>query len=797
MRLRPRRLPRELSQLIVAVVYYPPNSPDGDKLIDHIQDTVDDLLTRYPEAGIAIVGDFNQLNIDPLIQDRTFKQVVTKPTRENAILDMIITNFRDRYSQPAITCPLGASDHNAIIWSPLDHVRKINQTRKRMTRPLRESNMRDFGSCITNCDWETVFNATTAENKANEFYSILNSLIDRFFPIRTVKMHCNDRIWMTPAIKALIKQRQVAFHKQNIPLSKTIGNRVRREIKKAKRVHYNDKIQKHKASNPAEWYKQIKKLTGSGSKTSHIHVPEVDPNDTKQIADIINSHFASVAADVPPLDMSLLPAFLPSPTPPPRIEPWEVYHKLKSVNVGKAGGPDMIPPRLIKEFACELSVPLSHIYSESLAEGTSPSEWKKAVVIPVPKTTPAVIDKLRPISLTDTFAKIFESFVAKWTLKDLFPNLDKRQFGNVHGLSTSHYLIDLLHTLFMYAENNKSLSDLILTDFCKAFDRIDHNVALKKLISYGAHPAVVRWIMDFLFNRKQCVRYRESTSDWVTLHAGVPQGTHLGPIIFLTVINDACQDSSLPYWKYVDDMSIVHSRSAHEPSTQLQTTMTEVQEWSSANGMTLNPTKCQIMQISFMKHPPPAPEIIIDGQILQETTHARVLGVHLQNDLKWTTHVNYMLQRANGRLYMLRLLKSHGLSLKDLCTIYVGYVRPLVEYACPVWNGGLTKQQILLLERVQKRALRIILGPMYLTYAASLSLFELPSLDERRKSLCLTFAKGLVKDTRLSHLIPQPKETGRVLRTTGVRRQQIRCRTERLRTSAIPYLTELLNEKNL
>ena len=323
------------------LVYYPPNSPDGDKLIDHIQDTDDHLLTRYPEAGIAIVGDFNQLNIDPLIQDRTFKQVVTKPTRENAILDKIITNFPDRYSQPAITCPLGASGHNAIIWSPLDHVRKINQTRKRMTRPLRESNMRDFGSCITNCDWETVFNATTAANKANEFYSTLNSLIDffRFFLIRTVKMHCNDRIWMTLAIKALIRQRQVAFRKQDIPLSKAIGNRVRREIKKAKRVHYNDKIQKHKASNPAEWYKQIKKLTGSRSKTSHIHVPEVDPNDTEQIADIINSHFASiaVAADVPPLDMSLLPAFLPSPTPPPRIEPWEVYHKLKLVNVGKAG----------------------------------------------------------------------------------------------------------------------------------------------------------------------------------------------------------------------------------------------------------------------------------------------------------------------------------------------------------------------------------------------------------------------------------------------------------------------------
>ena len=126
-------------------------------------------------------------------------------------------------------------------------------------------------------------------------------------------------------------------------------------------------------------------------------------------------------------------------------------------------------------------MPLSHIYSES-AEGTSPPEWKRQWSYLFQKTTPAVIDKLRPISLTDTFAKTFEGFVAKWTLTDLVPNLDKRQFGNVRGLSTSHYLIDLLHTLFMYAENNKSLSDLILTDFCKAFDRIDHNVALKKLI---------------------------------------------------------------------------------------------------------------------------------------------------------------------------------------------------------------------------------------------------------------------------------------------------------------------------
>ena len=110
------------------------------------------------------------------------------------------------------------------------------------------------------------------------------------------------------------------------------------------------------------------------------------------------------------------------------------------------------------------------------------------------------------------------------------------------------------------------------------------------------------------------------------------------------------------------------------------------------------------------------------------------------------------------------------------------------------------KQQILPLERVQKRALRIILGPMYLTYAASLSLKFLncpPLTIERRKSLCLTFAQGLVKDNRLSHLIPQPKETRRVLRNAGVRRQQIQCKTERLCTSAIPYLTELLNEKNL
>ncbi|XP_030850271.1 uncharacterized protein LOC115927978 [Strongylocentrotus purpuratus] len=260
---------------------------------------MDQILGQHPDAA--------------LLANTNFKQAVKTPTRENRILDKIVTNFSGFYDQP---------------------------------------------------------------------------LIDRFLPTKTVRMHYRDKKWITPVIKSLIKERQAAFSGGNKELTRKLANCVKKEIRKAKHDYYNDRVKKHKKENPAEWYKQIKIMTNMKNANSYKTVPGVDRDDTAVIANRINDFFKSVAEDVPTMDATNLPAYLPDPSPPLRIQPWDVYQQLKKVKVGKAVGPDMIPSRIIKEFACELSIPLAHIFSTSLAEGVVPKMWKRAVVVPVPSLKP-------------------------------------------------------------------------------------------------------------------------------------------------------------------------------------------------------------------------------------------------------------------------------------------------------------------------------------------------------------------------------------------------------------------------
>ena len=172
-----------------------------------------------------------------------------------------------------------------------------------------------------------------------------------------------------------------------------------------------------------------------------------------------------------PLDYSNLPAFLPA-----RDLPWNVYSVLKKIIVSKATGPEGIPPRLVKEFAFELSmlsVPFTNLLNCSYTEGTVPHQWKRAIVIPIPKQYPANIDKLRSISLTDCCAKISECFVVHWILDYTEHKIDINQYGNVKGVSTSHYLVSLMHFLHSGAEVPQNFATVVLNDFYKAFDLID------------------------------------------------------------------------------------------------------------------------------------------------------------------------------------------------------------------------------------------------------------------------------------------------------------------------------------
>ena len=308
--------------------------------------------------------------------------------------------------------------------------------------------------------------------------------------------------------------------------------------------------------------------------------------------------------------------------------------------------------------------------------------------MPIPKTNPPKCDKLRPVSLSDCFAKVAETFITDWILEDISDKIDLQQYGNVKGVSTSHYLVSLLHFLYQGADKVINVGTVVLTNFLKVFDMVDHNLLIEKFIHIRVRRSIVPWLCDFLSNRMQCVRYNSTLSDFATVSASLPQGTKLGPIGFQVIINDAVQNNSGPIscWKYVDDLTIAENRT-HPDSSQLQVILDSFSQWTENKSLSLNPAKCQALQICFKTDVPHPTELKINSCSLNYVDHAKILDVWLQHDLSWDKNISEMISKTNCRLYMLRMLKRFGFKKDELITLYKGYIRPLLEYADVVWNS--------------------------------------------------------------------------------------------------------------
>ncbi|XP_071944695.1 uncharacterized protein [Antedon mediterranea] len=532
-------------------------------LIEHIITSLDTLKAAHPEAGVLVLGDFNRLNINPLCRAHSLKQIIDEPTRGDAILDLVITNLKNYYKKPIVCSPIGRSDHNTIYLPPIG-CSKTGKQIKRLVRPLRKHCIYEFGRWITNHPWYEVLDASSTSDKADAFYTTVQDAIDNHFPTKLIKHHSQDKPWISTEIKDLIRKRQIAFAEKKMFLWRFLRNKVIRIIDQAKKFHYRDRIQNLKSSDPSGWHKGIQLITNKCQLRAIITVPGVQPDDNKAIAEAISNEFASVTQGRPPINLKRLPTFLPA-NAPPKIEVWEMYNNLKNLKSKKAAGPDGLPGRLLKEFACEFSVPVCDLFNSSLKEGIVPKMWKDATISPIPKTTPASISKLRPISLTSILAKVCEGFVSNWVMEDI---------GTDKG---------------------KNVGTLIVTDFSKAFDCIDHTLAIQRLFELGVRSELLPWITNFLTSRRQRVQYHSALSRWETLSCGVPQGTKLGPIIFMVVINNASEESLAESFKYVDDLSLVEVRPANQPS-QIGVDVQDLDAWATDNRLELNPSKCKAMQ---------------------------------------------------------------------------------------------------------------------------------------------------------------------------------------------------------
>ncbi|KAI8494026.1 hypothetical protein Bbelb_283730 [Branchiostoma belcheri] len=790
---RPLRLPRIVPFIAIGVVYHPPcrnNKEGNDHILSHLVNTIDVIHRRQPQAGVLLCGDVNRLPLRRLqAAHPSLKQIVKQPTRGTATLDVVITNLAQLYHEPQIIAPIGRSDHACVVLQARTQVDK-QPPAKRLRRLVTYANKTRFALDIATTDWAGVIDATSVEEKVGEFYDIVMGLVKQHFPAKVKSVRTNDKGWMTERVKRAISQRQEEFQRHGkSPKWKQLRNKVKTVIQQAKGWHYRNCIQQLKQENPRRWWSCINRELGRSQKS---RLPaSMDGTPPGQVAETISQHFSEAWCQGEPLYMFPLPLGEPGPE---LCSIGEVKSLLKSVKSRKSCGPDSLPNWILKEFADDLAPIVAHLFNASYEEGTVPLAWKSANVVPVPKCAGASrAQDMRPVSLLSVLAKLLERCILRRLLPSILPVI-KDQYAYVKGSSTTIALVRMVQTWLTALDSNKpTLVRAIFADMSKAFDRVDHALLLQRVMDIQASPRMQRWIFSYLQNRRQRVVLDDVTSPWLTLTSGVPQGGVLSLYLFLlfmssrtTVHHDTTNVG------YADDVGL--SRTLAVPTADLDTTVAEETShldcWAEENRMILNGSKSQLLQICFSKSVPTPPSITLGGQPVPSVGSAKGLGFILDRNLSFNEQVTAMTSKASRRLHYLRLLTKQGTSVTDLVQIYLALVRPVLEY-CHVLLVGCGKEQEMAIERVQRRALRII------SLGGRRSVPDLPTLKTRREEAAVHLFERMLRDDHpLNDLVPPTRSAATGLSLRNAERISLPpARTKRLRNSFLHCAIRLYNNR--
>ena len=402
--------------------------------------------------------------------------------------------------------------------------------------------------------------------------------------------------------------------------------------------------------------------------------------------------------------------------PAPDINDIEIsvngVHKLMTnLDPSKATGPDNIPPFLLKEYADQWAPVFQILFQASLNQGIVPADWKKAYITPIfKKGDPLQANNYRPVSLTSIPCKLLEHIIHSHFMSH--HKQHKILCDNQHGFrkfrSCESQLIAVVDDLARNIDVGNQ-TDLILLDFSKAFDKVNHKSLLKKVRHYGMRNHVYNWLESFLTNRSQQVQIDGSLSEPADVLSGVPQGTVLGPLLFLLYINDLPKyvSTGTEVRLFADDSALYRTIKSPQDHIILQNDLDSLQKWEQEWSMHFHPQKCQLLRVTT-SHSPSMYTYNIHSIDIEPTQDAKYLGVTLHNKLSWNTHIDIIAQKANRTLnFIRRNFKSCNSNIKN--RLYTTYVRPSVEFCSSAWDPQ-TTLNIDKLERVQKRAARFVTG---------------------------------------------------------------------------------------
>ena len=720
-------------KFLLGTFYRPPNAPAATYSL--IEDSIGLAFdTNIPD--ILITCDFNldiqkdssNKKVNDLCQQFSLKQLITDPTHytetSSSTIDLIFTSNTNNILLSGTGEPF--LEQNVRYHSPVYAVLKFHiKPTAVYQRHICLYDRGDFDSMsreIQDYNWDEVKD-NDVDVYAKKLTDHISQLASKYIPNKTIKVRQSEPPWLTNNIKKMMRKRKRLYDKYkrlnnivDFENFKQIRNKVTNEIRKSKHIQTDKLAQKlaNDTSGPKDWCKTLKQFIKPDHRSSFpplnkdgdIYSDDVDK------ANLLNQFFAeqthldgtnsTLPSDIPPLPHNLDSI---------STTPQEGEIMLKALKSGKAAGPDAINNRILKELSRPLSFPLCDLFNFSLSKGKVPAIWKEANVTPIlKKNDPSFVSSYRPISLLNTIGKVLEKIIHKHVFNFFRDHniLTPLQSGFVPQDSTVNQLVDLYNTFCKALDEGKEVR-AVFCDISKAFDRVWHRGLLYKLQAVGISGSVLQWFTDYLANSRQRVVLPGAASNWLFIKAGVPQGSILGPLLFLLYINDIVEDIQSTVRLFADDTSLYVI--VDDPPTaadQLNSDLAKINSWAKKWLVTFNPSKSESVVFSRKRNKPNHPPVSMNQELINEVTSHKHLGLIFSNDCSWHEHLDYIKSKAWFRINIMRKLKFK-LDRKSLQIIYFSFIRPLLEYADVVWDNC-TQNEVNELEKIQHEAARIVTG---------------------------------------------------------------------------------------
>lgn len=744
------------SNILISCIYRSP-SATSDECILELAEVMG--IKKYYNTKfdcILHMGDFNFKEINWQLQSTTVGnehlatrfletvmdlfliQHVRQPTRYRgdnipSVLDLILTNEEGMIETIDHCAPIGSSDHEVLEFKYV--YRNVNDVYRPGKFCYFKGNYEEINKELENVDWENLLARGSIEDLWTRFADKLSNISEKNIPVSKSKPKNYDTPWMNPDTLSAIQLKRKMWKKYKYcrnPQNKERYNQAKavssQKVREAQ-AQYEKTVALKSKEDPKAFWKYVQSKTKVKESIQCIIDQGVIYSDNEHKADLLNKFFHSVF--ISESDTDNLPNFVTRTNQTlENVEITETIVKkhLNKIKESKSQGSDGIHPKLIKETVTSITKPVTKIYTKSMEESKLPQIWKVANITPIHKKGPKTdVSNYRPISLTSIICKTMERIVRD-TLMDYMEDnnfFTNHQHGFRKGRSCVTQLIEVIEKWTDKLDNQNDI-DVIYLDFQKAFDTVPHNRLILKLKGYGITGNILHWIKDFLSDRKQRVVLNGTHSTWTNVTSGIPQGSVLGPILFIIYINDL-PDAIHNFVKlFADDTKLFATVNNIDDKNSLQSDINQLLEWSQNWLLKFNNSKCKHVHLG----PNSIHRYTMSNTVIEKSEEEKDLGIIIDSKLQFQQHINAQVKKANQKVGIIN--RTFKYMDKDMfLTLYKSLVRPHLEYGSTVW-AVINKKEAILIENVQRRATRLIREIQHLSYGDRLKYLGLPSLQYRR-----------------------------------------------------------------